>query len=146
MEKLEKEGPTAPREGEGSDGLWLAEENEVRLSGRLLKPPKVTAHGNDNLRAQFMLAVTRSWRREQSKRGRETSYVPVVAWRAGAEACRALGRGSAVRLEGRLRTWQSQGRRYRWEVQAHMLEVVRNSAAPKKDGAAASEQPELLPN
>ena len=116
----------------------LPEINEVVLVGRLLNTPKTRLVNGEHKMARFMLAVDRSYHNGAGKRVRSTAYVPVVAWRAVAQAAEALGKGDAIRTEGRLRTWQSaEGQKYRWEVEADLLEVLH-----QRQGAEGRE-PEL---
>lgn len=150
-----KQGVAPPDEGRLAA---LPEINDVVVVGRLLNAPKTRLVNGEHKMARFMLAVTRSYHNGAGQRVRSTAYVPVVAWRAVAQQAEVLGKGDAVRAEGRLRTWQSaEGQKYRWEVEADLLEVLRQrqgadermNANANPDGAqhdaaaAASRQPEL---
>jgi len=118
----------------------LPEINEVAVVGRLLNAPKTKVVAGEHKLARFMLAVTRSFHNGAGERVRSTAYVPVVGWRAIAEQAEELGKGDGVRVEGRLRTWQSpEGQKYRWEVEADLLEVLHR----RPQGTAAAAQPEL---
>lgn len=109
----------------------LPEINEVVVVGRLLNAPKMKAIAGDRKMARFMLAVTRSFRNNRGENSKETAFVPVVAWRAVAEQAEKLGKGDGVRVEGRLRTWQStEGQKYRWEVEATLFEVLHRRGEP----------------
>lgn len=133
--KKGKEGAAQPPD-EGRLSA-LPEINEVVVVGRLLNAPKTRLVNGEHKMARFMLAVDRSYHNGAGKRVHSTAYVPVVAWRAVAQAAEALGKGDAVRTEGRLHTWQStEGQKYRWEVEADLLEVLR-----QRQGAKAG-QPE----
>ena len=122
MEKGKEGAAQPPDEGRLSA---LPEINEVVVVGRLLNAPKTRLINNEHKMARFMLAVDRSYHNGAGKRVHSTAYVPVVAWRAVAQAAEALGKGDAIRTEGRLRTWQSaEGQKYRWEVEADLLEVL----------------------
>ena len=135
MEKGKEGAAQPPDEGRLTA---LPEINEVVLVGRLLNAPKMRLVNGEHKMARFMLAVDRSYHNGAGQRVRSTAYVPVVAWRAVAQQAEALGKGDAVRVEGRLRTWQSdEGQKYRWEVEADLLEVLRQRQAVE------GSQPEL---
>ena len=117
----------------------LPEVNDVVIVGRLLNAPKTRLVNGEHKMARFMLAVTRTYHNGAGQRVRNTAYVPVVAWRAVAEQAEPLGKGDAVRAEGRLRTWQStEGQKYRWEVEVDLLEVLcrRQDAQPRQQELA----------
>ncbi len=108
----------------GRNGSMYAE-NAVSIVGRFIKDPQVRTVSGDRKRAQFMLAVPRTFEVRQGDTLGEVAFVPVVAWNAIAERCGMLGKGSVIRVVGKLRTWQGNDKKYRWEVSAHGLEVLR---------------------
>lgn len=117
----------------------LPEINEVVIVGRLLNAPKMRTITGERKMARFMLAAPRSFRNAKGENSKETAFIPVVAWRAIAEQAEKLGKGDGVRIEGRLRTWQStEGQKYRWEVEASLFEVLH-----RRDGAPAPRQQEM---
>lgn len=117
----------------------LPEVNEVVVVGRLVNAPKTRLVTGDKKLARFMLAVPRTFRNGAGQPSKDTAYVPVVAWRAIAEQAESLGKGDGVRVEGRLRTWQSpEGQKYRWEVEASLFEVLH-----KRPAASAAAQQEM---
>lgn len=122
----------------------LGELNEARVIGRIVNPPKMKegsgAHGDYKM-ARFVLAVNRSYKDSSGKFVRETDFVPVVGWGAIAEAVAKAGKGTALKVEGRIKTWQVEGKQYRWELKAELLEVL-DMRAPKAEAA----QGELLPS
>ncbi len=136
-ERMDKEGTeaaTLPGMGGEGDGPPMPEENEVRIVGKLVNMPKVKAVSGGHKMAVFTLAVSRTFRDGEGRKGQETAFVPVVAWRALAEQVEPLGKGSVMLVEGRLRTWTSQGKDYRWNVEAILLEVLDRRAPAKDDG------------
>jgi len=101
-------------------------ENRVTLAGRLTKDPLIS--GDDVKRAFFRLAVERRYKKGEDRK-KDTSYIPVVAWRSVAEKVAKLGKGSAVRIEGTLRASmiEQEGKKEKrevWEVSAFKLEVL----------------------
>jgi len=108
----------------GSVGETIPEENSVSVVGRFLRDGKVDTVGGERKRAQFMLAVPTSFKRRREEGVGSVAFVPVVGWGSLAERCAGLGKGSIVRVQGRLRTWKGRDERYRWEIQAELLEVL----------------------
>lgn len=131
------------REPERKGGR-LPELNEARVIGRIVNPPK-TKEGSgargDYKMARFVLALNRAYKDSSGKWVRETDFIPVVAWGAVAEAASKAGKGSALRVEGRIKTWQVEGKQYRWELKADLVEVLDLRPQTGKDAA----QGELLP-
>jgi single-stranded DNA-binding protein len=101
--------------------------NEVTVVGRLANTPRLNTFGDDKTRAQFIVAVPRPARGGQAKRGHD--YLAVAAWRAVAKQCETLGKGDGVRVQGRMRTWQDETRRFHWEIEVDTLEVLAQRAA-----------------
>lgn len=133
-----------PRETERPGGR-LPELNEARVVGRIVNAPKTkegTGARGEYRMARFVLAVNRAYKDNASgKWVRETDFIPVVAWGAVAEAAGKAGKGSALRVEGRIKTWQVEGKQYRWELKADLVEVLVLRPQTGKDAA----QGELLP-
>lgn len=140
MDKEGTESATLPGMGGEGGGPPIPEENEVRITGKLVNVPKVKTVTGGHKMAVFTLAVGRTFRDGEGRKGQETAFVPVVAWRALAEQVEPLGKGSVVLVQGRLRTWTAQGKEqgkdYRWNVEAVLLEVL-DRRAPARDGGRA---------
>ena len=118
----------------------VPEVNKVLIVGRLVSAPTTKLVNDQHKMARFMLAVTRTYRNGAGEPARSTAYVPVAAWRALAQQAETFGKGDAVRVEGRLRTWQSpEGQKYRWELEADYLDVLQK----QPQAPAAPTQPEL---
>lgn len=115
----------------------LPEINEVNLVGRLMGPARVREFGGDKRRAQFMLAVPRTRHNGEGQRVVQTAYVTVVAWRGQTKQCEGLAKGDAVQVQGCVRTWQDQTKRFHWEIEADNVQVL------ERQSGAAPEQPEL---
>ncbi len=107
----------------------LPEINEVALAGRLMNSPKIKNFGEDKTRAQFVLGVPRPRRGEKTSAALD--FITVTAWHAMAERCADLAKGDGVQIQGRIRTWQDQTRRYHWQIEADMLQALDRRAARK---------------
>ncbi|MDD5658243.1 MAG: single-stranded DNA-binding protein [Elusimicrobia bacterium] len=143
MERLKRRNMEENRQDEVGEReeSRLPEVNEVAVVGRLVRAPLTMVVNGDAKRASFMLAVTRMYHTGAGRRAHSTTYVPVVAWRALAEQAEPLGKDDAVRVEGRLSTWQSQsaeGQKHRWAVEADLLEVLH-----RRPRGGGPRQPEL---
>ncbi len=155
-EQQEAEEAEAGRPGKPA----VPEENEARVVGRIVNPAKLkegtTAKGSPYKMARFTLAANRTFKDSSGSRGRETDFIPVVVWGALAEAVVKAGKGSALRVEGRIKTYQVEGKGYRWELKCDTLQVLdlRPAARPEPEdgktqaageGAAEQQQEELIP-
>lgn len=119
--------------------------NRSILIGRLTKPPELRYTQTGIAVASFTLAVDRPFQKDKE---READFIPVVVWRATAEACaNHLDKGNLVAVEGRIqvRNYENnEGRRvYVTEVIAdnvRFLETKRqNQAAPTNDDPFADD-------
>lgn len=101
----------------------IPEENEACVVGRIVNPPKLregkSEKGSPYKMARFMVAVNRTY-----KGARETDFIPVVVWDALAEAVRNAGKGTALRVSGRIKTYEVEGKKYRWELSGVTLQVL----------------------
>ncbi|MFH2201794.1 MAG: single-stranded DNA-binding protein, partial [Elusimicrobiota bacterium] len=120
----------------GSNGSGVIEaENRACIKGRFVREAQMRQVSDGGMRAFFTLAVPRSFNARRGEKNAETTYVPVVAWTPIAEACGMLGKGSIVRVEGRLGTWRGDDGRERWKVTADLLETI--TPKPRVDEASA---------
>ena len=147
-EEMEQGKVTAETEEPGRPGKPpLPEENEARVVGRVVNAPRLrtgTGEGGDFTLARLMLAVNRTYRDSSHKQVRETAFIPVVAWGDRAKECGAVGKGTALRVVGRIKTWEAEGTKYRWELQATKVDIL-DLRRPAAD-AAEEPQEELLPS
>lgn len=113
----------------------IPEENEACVVGRMVNPPKLregkTEKGSPYKMARFMVAVNRTY-----KGNRETDFIPVVVWEGLAEAVRNAGKGTALRVSGRIKTYEVEGKQYRWELSGVALQVL-DLRAPTAPGTGA---------
>jgi len=137
MEKEGQDGGTLP--GMGS-GVPIPEENMTRVVGRLVKQPLVREVPGGTKMASFMLKVPRTYHTADRK-ATDDAYVPIVAWRSIAERAESLGQGSAVGVEGYLRTWANpDGKGFRWQVVAETFEVLEHRKPVKDAGRGAAKE------
>ena len=103
-------------------GLRMLHVNEVRLAGRLTHDPEVRSVVGDKMIVHLNLAVNRSYRNGAGRIKQEVTFVPVTVWnRLAAHCSRHLARGSAVYVEGRLRSdrWKTSGGDARTALKVH---------------------------
>ena len=96
--------------------------NDVRLAGRLTHDPEVRSVVGDKMIVHLNLAVNRSYRSGAGAMKQEVSFVPVTVWnRLAAHCSRRLAKGSAVYVEGSLRSdrWKTAGGEARTAVKVH---------------------------
>ena len=87
--------------------LRLLQVNEVRLAGRLTRDPEVRSAVGDKIIVHLNLALNRPYQSASGQGRQEVTYVPVTVWNRLATDCtRRLAKGSAVYIEGRLRSDQ----------------------------------------
>ena len=118
------------RPGPGED------ENRLRLTGTLCKPPVCRRTPLGREICDMMLAVNRRYGR--------TDYLPCISWGGLAQRCGRLGVGERISLEGRLqsrvyvkRVGEESQERTAFEVSVMTLE---REAEPTVDGAAECAQ------
>lgn len=101
----------------------IPEENEACVVGRMVNPPKFregkSEKGSPWKMARFMVAVNRTYKGRE-----ETDFIPVVVWEGLAEAVRNAGKGTALRVSGRIKTYEVEGKQYRWELSGEVLQVL----------------------
>lgn len=133
QEKTDESAP--PQRGMGPA---IPELNEANVIGRLINDPIVKEVTGGHKRASFMLAVPLSYTNGDGQRVPDTTYVPVVAWRAIAMQCEELHKGDTVQVDGRLKTWKSTDGKHHWDVEARVFQVLDKAAAePQPETAAA---------
>jgi single-strand DNA-binding protein len=104
--------------------------NEVRVSGRVVSPPRVFCAVGKKALVHFRVSVNR-WYRERSGIWRlRKEFVPVKAWSVLAEACgQRMVKGSPVYVEGRLKTdlWKTETgeRRVAVQIEASKIQFLK---------------------
>ena len=103
--------------------------NEVRLAGRLTHDPQIRSAIGDKMIMHFNLAVNHSYRDASGQRRQSVTFVPITVWnRLATHSTRRLAKGSAIYLEGRLRSdrWKTTDGDVRTalKVQASRLQAI----------------------
>jgi single-strand DNA-binding protein len=118
-ESVLQESPTGLPQ---KNGLRMLHVNDVRLAGRLTHDPEVRSVVGDKMIVHLNLAVNRSYRKGSGPLKQEANFVPVTVWnRLAAHCSRRLAKGSAVYVEGRLRSdrWKTSGGEVRTALKVH---------------------------
>lgn len=120
----EEPGAKAPKAGEQGDSPYV---NEVTLVGHCDDSPKAVKTEKGH-RASFGMTIMR---------GKERTFVRVVAWDALAKQCALAPKGGLLRIGGRLRSWrrQEEGATTQLEVVADEVRLV---GAPVQQELAAA--------
>ena len=136
MEKEGQDGATLP--GMEGGGVPIPEENTSRVVGWLTRRPFVV-ETEGGKKALFTLMVPRTYHKG-GERKRRKSFVPIVAWRALAAQVETLGKDSVVLVEGYLQSWSDkEGKNYRLDLSAEMLEVLQRRESPSDERAPKQE-------
>jgi single-strand DNA-binding protein len=106
----------------------MADLNKVFLMGRLTHDPELRYTPNRIAVIDLRLATTRSWGRDEERR-EDTLYIDVTVWNRQAEMCgQYLRKGSAVHVEGHLRSesWETQNgeKRTKIKVEAERVQFL----------------------
>jgi single-stranded DNA-binding protein len=115
----------------------IPELNEASLIGRLVGDPRITDVAGGYKRVSFMLAVPHTFLKSGEK-VQTKNYVPVVAWRAIAQQCEGVGKGDAVQVDGRIKTW-SKDEKFHWEVEASMFQLLEKAASAPAESQRQTE-------
>ena len=122
----------------------MASVNKVILVGNLGADPETRFMPNGDAVANIRLATTESWKDKASGEKKEiTEWHRVVLYRKlGEIAGQYLKKGSAVYIEGRIRTrkWQDKEgqERYTTEIEANEMQML----GGKQSGESAPSQPQ----
>ena len=122
----------------------MASVNKVILVGNLGADPETRYMPNGDAVANIRLATTESWKDKASGEKKEiTEWHRVVLYRKlGEIAGQYLKKGSAVYIEGRIRTrkWQDKEgqERYTTEIEANEMQML----GGKQSGESAPRQPQ----
>lgn len=116
--------------------LKLVSINKVLLSGRLTRDPELRYAPNGSAVASFPIAMTRNYKTQSGEWKQSVVFVNVVTWGRRAEIANGiLKKGSAVFIEGRLRTrvWQTEEgqKRSMLEVTAERIQYLDRIAKPE---------------
>ena len=124
----------------------MASVNKVILVGNLGADPETRYMPNGDAVANIRLATTESWKDKASGEKKEiTEWHRVVLYRKlGEIAGQYLKKGSAVYIEGRIRTrkWQDKEgqERYTTEIEANEMQML--GGKPAGDSAQSQQKPQ----
>jgi single-strand DNA-binding protein len=118
--------------------------NSIILLGRLTAAPELRTTSSGTPVAAFTVAVERRY--QQKGEDRVTDFIPVVAWRQGAEfAAKHFGKGSFIAVEGTLQTRRYEDKngnpRTAFEVIADRISFTGDKSAPAQTTAPAPATP-----
>jgi single-strand DNA-binding protein len=126
--------------------IRLPEQNTVLLTGRLTRDAELKYTSAGTAMCRFSIAVNRRYKDPKSGEWKDdTSYVDVSVWREAAERCgKVLKKGSPVHVEGRLRSYQVEGKedgvkRTKLEVEARRVQILEKASS---SGASGGGEPE----
>lgn len=124
--------------------IRLPEQNSVTLVGRLTRDPDLRYTPKGDAVCRFDLAINRSYKDASGGWQKETSFVPVVAWRDTALRCNdKLKKGFPVYVHGRLksRSWEDkEGKKHSIiEIQAQRIQFLQLS--DEEASAEKAEEP-----
>ena len=126
--------------------IRLPEQNTVLLTGRLTRDAELKYTTSGTPMCRFSIAVNRRFKDPKSGEWKDdTTYVDVSVWREAAERCgKVLKKGSPVHVEGRLRSYQVEGKedgvkRTKLEVEARRVQILEKATST---GASGGGEPE----
>ncbi len=126
--------------------IRLPEQNTVLLTGRLTRDAELKYTNAGTAMCRFSIAVNRRFKDPKSGEWKDdASYVDVSVWREAAERCgKVLKKGSPVHIEGRLRSYQVEGKedgvkRTKLEVEARRVQILEKAAPSGVPGGGEPE-------
>lgn len=127
--------------------IRLPEQNTVLLTGRLTRDAELKYTNAGTAMCRFSIAVNRRYKDPKSGEWKDdTSYVDISVWREAAERCgKVLKKGSPVHIEGRLRSYQVEGKedgvkRTKLEVEARRVQILEKTSS--SGGSAGGGEPD----
>lgn len=121
--------------------------NKVILIGNLGADPEVRYSQNGTAVANFRVATTETWKKQDGTKEEQTEWHRIVAFARLGEICgEYLAKGSKVYIEGRLQTrkWDDKdgNTRYITEVVAREMKMLSSRGAGSSDsGGGQNEEP-----
>ena len=129
--------------------LRLPQVNDIRVVGRLTRDPELRFTTKGAPVCRFDLAANRRYKDNATGEWKDdVSYIPVVVWREAGQRCgERLKKGSAVYVEGRLksRSWETKDgqKRSGLEVESfrvQFLDKLETGEGGESAGPAASSE------
>lgn len=93
----------------------MANLNRVIQLGNLTRDPEIKSIGEKTQVANFTLAVSRNFKKQNGEWGKETIFVPCEAWDSGAETlAQQYKKGDQLLVEGALKVdeWEKDGQKH----------------------------------
>ena len=121
--------------------------NKVFLEGNLTRDPEIKSvslsDGVTKVKvANFTVATTRYFKKSDSSRGSETTFILCEAWATGAESIeKLLKKGDPILLEGTLKveSWEKDGEKHsRTKVRVDTFKKLYRREKTEEEKAAAS--------
>ena len=119
--------------------------NKAILIGNLGADPEVRYTQDGKAVANFRMATTETWKKQDGSKDEHTEWHRVVAFGRLGEICgQYLSKGSKVYIEGRIQTreWEKDGvKRYTTEILAREMKMLSTRGAGGQNAGAGSEEP-----
>lgn len=120
--------------------------NKVILIGNLGADPEVRYSQSGTAVANFRMATTETWKKQDGSKEEITEWHRIVAFKRLAEICgEYLSKGSRVYIEGKLQTrkWQDKSGqdRYTTEIIANEMKMLSPRGSSEGGNYRADEQP-----
>jgi len=119
--------------------------NKAILIGNLGADPEVRYTQDGKAVANFRMATTETWKKQDGSKDEHTEWHRVVAFGRLGEICgQYLSKGSKVYIEGRIQTreWEKDGvKRYTTEILAREMKMLSTRGAGGHNAGAGSEEP-----
>ncbi|OGR08197.1 MAG: single-stranded DNA-binding protein [Deltaproteobacteria bacterium RIFOXYD12_FULL_50_9] len=120
--------------------------NKVILIGNLGADPEVRYSQNGTAVANFRIATTETWKKQDGTKEEQTEWHKIVAFARLGEICgEYLSKGSKVYIEGRLQTrkWDDKdgNTRYITEIVAREMKMLSARGASDSNASGHSEEP-----
>lgn len=124
--------------------------NKVILIGNLGADPEVRYSQSGTAVANFRIATTETWKKQDGSKEEQTEWHRIVAFARLGEICgEYLSKGSRVYIEGRLQTrkWEDKdgNARYTTEIVAREMKMLSPRGANEGRGGNASDEEPPFP-
>lgn len=122
--------------------------NKVLLIGNLGKDPETKEFDGGKTVTNFSLATSESYKDKSGEWQERTEWHDITAWGGASMSAQRLSKGDTVFIEGKLQTrsWEQDGqKRYKTEVNANYIRVVKKSGTQVAHAEVLSPDNELPP-
>ena len=104
-------------------------QNKIQLIGRVGQDPEVKSTANGGRYAKFSVATSESYQKN-GEWVEETEWHQVEVWGDRAERLARVKKGSLVYVEGSLKSYEYEGKRF-WKVKAYKILSAQTEQQPK---------------